>query len=79
MNFSIDLNTLVTSGVGGLVAYAVYGIRSINAKLSELNGSVKELKIWKVEHEKLAATWHEGTQERVSRLETAFDREKEGV
>ena len=53
MNIVVDLNTVLMVIVGGLVSWAVAGIRAINRKLSELNGAVRELNVWKQEHSKL--------------------------
>ena len=69
MNLTIDLNTLVTMVVGGLVTYGLHGIRSINKQLRELNGDVKQLKTWKVEHEKLAEERSSNIKAIIRRLE----------
>ena len=66
MNIVVDLNTVLMVIVGGLVSWAVAGIRAINRKLSELNGAVRELNVWKQEHTKL-------DDERQSMTEKAFD------
>lgn len=70
MNINIDLNTLATIGVGGLVTWGLRGIRHINCKLNEMNGSIRELKVWRNEHTKFDDERHEDIKERLSRVET---------
>ena len=62
MNIGVDLNTVLMVIVGGLVSWAVAGIRAINRKLSELNGAVRELNVWKQEHSKLDDERHAATE-----------------
>ena len=58
---------LVVNGVIGImVKWALTGVRDINKKLGEMNGSIRGMKIWQEEHEKLDT-------QRESRVSDNFD------
>ena len=71
MIFNLDLNTLATMGVGGLVAWGLRGIRNINSKLNTMNGDLRVIKTWQIEHEKKDNDRHTDTKHRIERLEEA--------
>lgn len=71
MIFNIDLNTLATLGVAGLVSWALKGINCINRRLNEMNGNIRELKIWKEEHDKKSHDIVGDMKHRIERLEEA--------
>ena len=52
MNLAIDLNTILQGIILLAIGAGVRGIFSMNKKLGEMNGSIRELNIWKEEHEK---------------------------
>ena len=51
MNLIIDLNTILQGIILLAVGAGVKGIFSMNKKLGEMNGSIRELNIWKDGHE----------------------------
>jgi len=52
MNFTIDVNTILQGIILLAIGAGVRGIFSMNKKIGEMNGSVRELVVWKEEHEK---------------------------
>ena len=53
MNFTLDINTLLTTLVGIAVVKGVRGIVSIDRKLTVQNGRLVNMETWKDGHEKL--------------------------
>lgn len=53
MNFTVDLNTLILTGVGGLVTWVLNGVSAIKKDLREINGRLGKVETWQVEHEKI--------------------------
>lgn len=74
MNLTIDLNTVVIILVGALVSWGIRGIQSINHKLNQLNGRVREMNVWKDEHDKLDDEREERTRNAIEALWEKTDR-----
>ena len=53
MPIKLDLNTILSGIIILLVVWALKGLSYLNAHMAELNGSIRELKVWEVQHSKL--------------------------
>ena len=73
MNINIDI-ALILQGVAILlIAWAIKGIVSLNKKMAEMNGSIREIKVWKEEHTRLADERHEDTEKSISSIWRKLD------
>jgi len=73
MKLTLDTGIILQGVAIALISSAVYGIVSLNKKLSDLNGSVREVKVWKEEHTRLADERHEDTEDSISAIWRKLD------
>lgn len=68
MNVIVDVHVILEIFISALVTFIGIGIRSIFTQLRELNGSVRETKIWQQQHERQDDERHHEVREALSAL-----------
>lgn len=63
MNLIENLNTIIQGVILLAIGMGVKGIFSMNKRLGDMNGSVREIIVWKTEHEKKDAEHFQSMQD----------------